>query len=66
MIARIPQRPASGRMTALRVAGALAFAVAAHQAAAQPSAATGKTVVYRTQAGDTLYDVATRYLQGPD
>jgi hypothetical protein len=50
----------------MRVAGALAFAVAAHQAAAQPSAATGKTVVYRTQAGDTLYDVAARYLQGPD
>jgi hypothetical protein len=48
----------------VRVAGALAFAVAAHQAAAQPSAATGKTVVYRTQAGDTLYDVAARYLQG--
>ncbi|GBH27165.1 peptidase M23 [Burkholderia vietnamiensis] len=66
MIARIPQRPAGGRMTALRVAGALAFAVAAHQAAAQPSAATGKTVVSRTQAGATLYDVATRYLQGPD
>ncbi|QTO49628.1 FecR family protein [Burkholderia latens] len=68
MTAGIAQRTAAPRTAALRVACAVAFAsaCAAQQAAAQPPAAAGKTVVYRTHAGDTLYDVAARYLQGPD
>jgi len=64
--ARITQRTARLCTAALRAACAVAFAFAAQQAAAQPPAAAGKTVVYRTQAGDTLYDVAARYLQGAD
>lgn len=45
----------------------LAAVVAAQPAHAKPPArAAGKTVVYTTRAGDTLYDVAERYLQGPD
>ncbi|MXN73336.1 LysM peptidoglycan-binding domain-containing protein [Burkholderia sp. 4701] len=61
-----------GRRTlrTLRTAGCgacLLAAVAAQPAHAQPPArAAGKTVVYTTRAGDTLYDVAERYLQGPD
>ncbi|OJA50919.1 FecR family protein [Burkholderia ubonensis] len=60
-------RAARLRAAALGVACLLAAAVAAQPAAAQsrPRAA-GKTVVYTTRAGDTLYDVAARYLQGPD
>lgn len=63
---RITQRTASVRTAALRAACAVALAFTAQQAAAQPPAAAGKMVVYRTQAGDTLYDVAARYLQGAD
>ncbi|RQR74670.1 MULTISPECIES: FecR domain-containing protein [unclassified Burkholderia] len=66
MTRRITQRTASLRTAALHAACAVAFAFAAQQAVAQPSAAAGKMVVYRTHAGDTLYDVAARYLQGPD
>ncbi|RKU02267.1 peptidase M23 [Burkholderia sp. Nafp2/4-1b] len=66
MTAGITRRTASLRAAALRAAGTVAFAFAAQHAAAQPPAAAGKTVVYRTHAGDTLYDVAARYLQGPD
>lgn len=66
MTRRITQRTMSLRTAALHAACAVAFAFAAQHAVAQPPAAAGKTVVYRTQAGDTLYDVAARYLQGPD
>ncbi|EGD01208.1 hypothetical protein B1M_27711, partial [Burkholderia sp. TJI49] len=52
------------RAVGLRAACAVAIALAAQLAAAKPPAAADKTVVYRTQAGDTLYDVAARYLQG--
>ena len=62
----ITQRTANLRTVALRAACAVAFAFAAQHAAAQPPTAAGKMVVYRTQAGDTLYDVAARYLQGAD
>ncbi|MDS0856289.1 FecR domain-containing protein [Burkholderia pseudomultivorans] len=54
------------RATGLHAACAIAIALAAQLAAAKPSAAADKTVVYHTHAGDTLYDVAARYLQGPD
>lgn len=51
----------------LRAACLLAALAAFQHAAAQPPGrATGKTVVYTTRAGDTLYDVAMRYMQGPD
>ncbi|WP_175700752.1 FecR family protein [Burkholderia ambifaria] len=66
MIARLTQRTPGLRTAALRAACVVALACAAQQAAARPPAAAGKTIVYRTQAGDTLYDVAARYLQGPD
>ncbi|QTO20039.1 FecR family protein [Burkholderia seminalis] len=66
MMTGITQRTATLRTAALRAACAVACAFAAQHAAAQPPAAAGKTVVYRTQAGDTLYDVAARYLQGAD
>ena len=62
MIARITQRTPGLRTAALRAACVVALACAAQQAAARPPAAAGKTIVYRTQAGDTLYDVAARYL----
>ncbi|WP_305728602.1 ATP-binding protein, partial [Burkholderia ubonensis] len=57
-------RAARLRAAALGAACLLAAAVAAQPAAAQlrPRAA-GKTVVYTTRAGDTLYDVAARYLR---
>ncbi|RBL66009.1 peptidase M23, partial [Pseudomonas sp. MWU13-2625] len=60
------QRTANSRTVALRAACAVAFAFAAQHAAAQPPEAAGKMAVYRTQAGDTLSDVAARYLQGVD
>ncbi|BAX57368.1 FecR family protein [Burkholderia stabilis] len=66
MTTGITQRTANLRTIALRTACAVAFAFAAQHAAAQPPAAAGKMVVYRTQAGDTLYDVAARYLQRAD
>ncbi|KVW15820.1 peptidase M23 [Burkholderia cepacia] len=66
MTTGITQHTANLRTAALRVSCAVAFAFAAQHAAAQPPAAAGKMVVYRTQAGDTLYDVAARYLQGAD
>ncbi|WP_396330328.1 FecR domain-containing protein [Burkholderia anthina] len=66
MTTRITQHTATVRTVALRAACAVAFAFAAQHAGAQPPAAAGKMVVYRTHAGDTLYDVAARYLQGPD
>jgi hypothetical protein len=51
----------------LRVAYLLAAVFAAQHALAQSSVrAAGKTVVYTARAGDTLYDVAERYLQGPN
>ncbi|WP_431822096.1 FecR domain-containing protein [Burkholderia sp. F1] len=60
-------RGARLRAVALGAACLLAAAVAVQPAAAQSRArAAGKTVVYTTRAGDTLYDVAERYLQGPD
>ncbi|MBR8313914.1 FecR domain-containing protein [Burkholderia dolosa] len=65
MTAAAVRRAASLPTAVVRAAGALALAFAGH-AAAQPPAAAGKTVVYRTHAGDTLYDVAACYLQGPD
>ncbi|WP_176047132.1 FecR domain-containing protein [Burkholderia sp. BCC1644] len=66
MTTGITQRTANLRTAALRAACAVAFAFAAQHAVAQPPADAGRTVVYRTQAGDTLYDVAARYLQGAD
>jgi hypothetical protein len=47
---------------------AVGAALALQTASAQPDSArqTVKTVQYTTRAGDTLYDVADRYLQGPD
>ena len=66
MTTGISQCTATRRTVALHAACAVAFAFAAQHAAAQPPAAAGKMVVYRTQGGDTLYDVAARYLQGAD
>ncbi|MGU3776578.1 FecR domain-containing protein [Burkholderia metallica] len=68
MTRHIMQRAASLRTAALRAVCVAAFAFAAQHAAAQPpaAAAAGKMVVYRTHAGDTLYDIAARYLQGTD
>ncbi|KDB07303.1 FecR protein [Burkholderia sp. lig30] len=52
--------------TACLLAAALSAPLFAQPAAAQPPGhAAGKTVVYTTRDGDTLYDVADRYLQGP-
>ncbi|WP_261535753.1 FecR family protein [Burkholderia multivorans] len=68
MTAAIAQRAAMLRTAGLRAACAVALTVAlsAQHAAARPPAAAGKTIAYRTQAGDTLYDIAARYLQGVD
>ncbi|WP_419689973.1 FecR domain-containing protein [Burkholderia theae] len=66
MVTEITQRMANLRTMALRTACAVPFAFAAQQAAARPPAAASKMVEYRAQAGDTLYDVAARYLQGSD
>ncbi|MGS0893122.1 FecR domain-containing protein [Burkholderia stagnalis] len=62
----ITPRASQRRTAGLRAVCAIAFALAAQHVAASPPAAAGKTVEYRTRAGDTLYDVAARYLQGPD
>ncbi|AOJ81068.1 peptidase M23 [Burkholderia savannae] len=62
---------ASGIVTkyVLTACCAAAAALAAQHAAAQPSKTknpSGQTVDYTTRNGDTLYDVAARYLQGSD
>ncbi|RQS65220.1 LysM peptidoglycan-binding domain-containing protein [Burkholderia sp. Bp8963] len=56
------------RAAGLRGACVLAAAIAVQQALAAPPSGSGagKTVIYTTRGGDTLYDVAARYLQGPD
>jgi hypothetical protein len=54
------------RVLAACVAVGAALALQVADAQQTPSRQTVKTVQYTTRQGDTLYDVADRYLQGPD